>query len=253
MKRILIVDDENLIRYSLSASLRQDDTYVKDVACGKDALDEIVHIFYNLCFLDVNLPDINGLDIMKIIKRFSPDTKIIIMTAGAVNEPAMLQSVQANADLLIPKPFDLDRIKLFVDRTLGRGMSLRRSEEQSCSGSEHEPFENWMGEDKRWFRRKAVEKGPTCSVVAAETEQGEKKLIANMLDISENGMCIRTAYRLKPGHLLKFYDNAVPRMGVVRWSKDGEAADSYRAGIQFIMPEDPSHRTLQQAQAGGVG
>ncbi len=236
MKRILIVDDENLIRYSLSASLRQDDTYVKAVACGKDALDEIDHIFYNLCFLDVNLPDINGLDIMKIIKKSSPDTKIIIMTGGVVDEPEMLQSIQANANLLLPKPFDLDQIKLFVDRIPGQGMSIRRSEEQSYSGSEHEPFENWLSEDKRRYERKAAENCTTCSVVTAETEQGGRNFTASVLDISDAGMCIRTDCRLKPGHLLRFKNNPALSTGVVRWSMSAGAENSYRAGIQFVMP-----------------
>ena len=236
MKRILIVDDENLIRYSLSASLRQDDTYVKAVACGKDALDEIDHIFYDLCFLDVNLPDINGLDIMKIVKTSSPATKIVIMTGGVVDEPETLQLIQANANLLLPKPFDLDRIKLFVDRILGQGMSLRRSEEQSYSVNEQEPFENWLRENKRRHERKAVANCTTCSVVAADTDQGEKNLTASVLDISDDGMCIRTDCWLKPGHQLRF-DNgpaALPA-GVVRWSMSNGTEHSYRVGIQFIM------------------
>jgi len=246
MKRILIVDDENLIRYSLSASLRQDDTYVKAVACGKDALDEIDHIFYDLCFLDVNLPDINGLDIMKIIKRSSPDTKIIIMTGGVVDEPEMLQSIQANANLLLPKPFDLDRIKLFVDRILGQGMSIRRSEEQFYSGSEQEPFENWMREDKRLYKRKPVEQCITCSVIVAESELGERNLTASVLDISDAGMRIRTDYGLKPGHLLKLSDSPALSTGVVRWSKSAGAENSFHAGIQFVMPENPSHSSFIQ-------
>jgi CheY-like chemotaxis protein len=246
MKRILIVDDENLIRYSLSASLRQDDTYVKAVACGKDAIDEIDHIFYDICFLDVNLPDINGLEIMKYIKKSSPATKIIIMTGGVVDEPEMLQSIQANANLLLPKPFDLDRTKLFVDRIIGQGLSIRRSEEQSYSGSEHEPFENWLREDKRLYQRKAVEQCTTCSVIVAENEQGERNLTASVLDISDAGMRIRTDYGLKPGHLLRVSNSPVLSTGVVRWSKSAEDENSYHAGIQFIMPENPSNSSFLQ-------
>jgi CheY-like chemotaxis protein len=246
MKRILIVDDENLIRYSLSASLRQDDTYVKAVACGKDAIDEIDHIFYDLCFLDVNLPDINGLEIMKYIKKSSPATKIIIMTGGVVDEPEMLQSIQANANLLLPKPFDLDRIKLFVDRIIGQGLSIRRSEEQSYSGSEHEPFENWLREDKRLYQRKAVEQCTTCSVIVAENEQGERNLTASVLDISDAGMRIRTDYGLKPGHLLRVSNSPALSTGIVRWSKSAGAENSYHAGIQFVMPENPSNSSFLQ-------
>ena len=247
MKRILIVDDENLIRYSLSASLRQDDTYVKAVECGKDALSEINHIFYDLCFLDVNLPDMNGLEIMKVIKKSSPATKIIIMTEGVVDEPEMLKSIQANANLLLPKPFDLDRIKLFVDRILDRGMSIRRSEEQSYSGSEHEPFENWLREDKRLYQRKAVEQCTTCSVIVAENEQGEKKFTASVLDVSDAGMRIRTDYGLKPGHLLRVSNSPALSTGVVRWSKSTGYEHSYHAGIQFVLPENPSNSSFVQA------
>jgi DNA-binding NtrC family response regulator len=121
MKRILIVDDESLIRSSLSAALRQDDTQIKAVPCGKDALGEIDAVFYDLCFLDVNLPDINGLELMKAVKKSSSATKIIIMTAGVVDEPELVQSIQANANLFLSKPFDLDRVKLFVDGIMGQG------------------------------------------------------------------------------------------------------------------------------------
>jgi DNA-binding response OmpR family regulator len=247
MKRILIVDDENLIRYSLSASLRQDDTYVKAVACGKDALNEIDHIFYNLCFLDVNLPDINGLEIMTYIKKSSPTTKIIIMTGGVVDEPEMLQSIQANANLLLPKPFDLDRIKVFVDRILGREMSIRRWEDQSYSGSEHAPFENWLRENKRQYERKSVERCTTCSVVVANGDQAEKNLTASVFDISDAGMCIGTDYWLKPGHLLKISNSPALTTAVVRWSMSTGAENTYRAGIQFVMPENLSNISFLQA------
>jgi DNA-binding NtrC family response regulator len=240
MKRILIVDDEILIRYALSASLRQDDTYVKAVEFGKDALSEINRIFYDLCFLDVNLPDMNGLDLMKVIKRSSPATKIIIMTGGVVDEPEMLQSIQSNVNLLLPKPFDLDRIKQFVDRILGPGMSIRRSEEQSYDGSEHVPFENWIM-DKRLYERKAVEQATTCSVIVEQSGKGEKNLAASVLDISDAGMCIRTDYGLKPGHLLRISNSPALSTGVVRWSKIAGSENTYHVGIQFVLPENPSN------------
>jgi DNA-binding response OmpR family regulator len=244
MKRILIVDDEILIRYSLSASLRQDDTYVKAVEFGKDALTEIDRIFYDLCFLDVNLPDMNGLDLMKVIKKSSPATKIIIMTGGVVDEPEMLQSIRVNANLLLPKPFDLDRIKQFVDRIFGQGMSIRRPEEQSYNGSEHEPFENWIREDKRQFERKTVQQYTTCSVIVAQSEQGEKNVPASVLDISDAGMCIRTDYGLKPGHLLRISNSPALSTGVVRWSKIAGSDNTYHAGIQFVIPENPSNNSF---------
>ena len=247
MKRILIVDDESLIRYSLSASLQRNDTYIKAVECGKDALSEISHGFFDLVFLDVNLPDSCGLDLMKTIKKASPDTLIIIMTGGVVNEPGQLRSIQANAHLLLPKPFDLDRFKLFVDRILGLGQerSLDPAGDPAGSRAEGGTFENWLIDDKRKRERKAVMPCTTCSVVASDNGQGEKSFTAGIIEMNDTGMCIRTDYLLKPGQILRFSDNHILSTGVVRWSKNGEADDSYRAGIQFVMPEGQPHLALE--------
>lgn len=249
-KRILIVDDESLIRYSLSAALRQNDILVKAVPCGKDALGEIDALFYDLCFLDVNLPDMNGLDLMKTIKQSSPATKIIIMTASVVDEPELVQSIQLNAELFLSKPFDLDQVELLVERIIGQGTPLCQAGDQSCSRTGNERFGNRLTDGKRQSERQTLTRSTTCSIVASDSGQGEQRIIAGILEISESGMCIRTEYLLKPGQLIRLGHNPVPSTGVVRWSRGGEAGDSFRAGIQFV-PEGPPHSPFSQVQAGG--
>jgi DNA-binding response OmpR family regulator len=239
MKRILIVDDESLIGYTLSAALRRDDTYIKAVECGKDALSEISHIFYHLCFLDVKLPDISGLDLMKDIKKSSPDTVIIIMTGGLVYDPVQLRLIQENANLLISKPFDLDRIKMFVDRFLGQAFN-QAGDHLNCNAG-HEMFDNQLMDDKKEIERQAFMPSTTCAVVASDDEHGETSFTAGILEISDTGMCIQTEYLLKPGQILRFSDDPILSTGVVRWSKGGGTEDSYRAGIQFVMPEGQPH------------
>lgn len=115
MKNILIVDDEELICYSLSAALRRNDTFVKTASCGKDALTEIRRTFYNLCFLDIRLPDADGLDLMKTVRETSPATKIIIMTANEIEEDLM-RDIQKHSWYFLPKPFELEDVRLLVDR-----------------------------------------------------------------------------------------------------------------------------------------
>jgi hypothetical protein len=78
-------------------------------------------------------------------------------------------------------------------------------------------------------------------VIVAQSEQGEKNLAASVLDISDAGMCIRTDYGLKPGHLLRIADSPVLSTGVVRWSKIAESENTYHVGIQFVLPENPSN------------
>jgi DNA-binding response OmpR family regulator len=117
MKKILIVDDEFLIRYSLSHALINGDREISTASNGRDALKELGEHCYDLCLLDLHLPDMNGLDIMKELRKASPGTRIIIITGSVITE-AMMHSIQENADLLIPKPFDLDEVKASADQLL---------------------------------------------------------------------------------------------------------------------------------------
>ncbi len=115
MTKILLVDDEYLILYSLSATLRNDGSEVTAVTNGKDALREIHRLSYDVCFLDVNLPDANGLDLMKMFSEISPATRIIIMTATDLDE-AQRESLRNNACRFLPKPFDLEQVRSLVSQ-----------------------------------------------------------------------------------------------------------------------------------------
>jgi hypothetical protein len=176
---------------------------------------------------------------MKVIKKASPATFIVIMTGGVVNDPELMKSIVTNAHLFISKPFDLERVKLFVNRFIGDGTSHPQAGDHSNSWTGYESFEN-----QTHISRQAVMSNTTCAVVTSG-EEGETSFTAGILELSDTGMCIRTDYQLKPGQLLRFSDNPVLSTGVVRWSKGGgEAEDSYHAGIQFVMPESSLPRTL---------
>ena len=150
VKKILIVDDENLICYALTAALRKEDTCARSVSCGKDALAEMDHTVYDLCILDINLPDMSGLDIMKTVKKVSPTTKIIIMT-GSLVDADMMKSIEEHADLLLPKPFDLDRVKSFVEHILGTGTTVQRAGDSHCKEKDDKPFANWLLDGRRQY------------------------------------------------------------------------------------------------------
>ena len=114
MTNILLVDDENLILYSLSTTLKHDGSEVMSVTNGKDALSEICRLPYDICFLDVNLPDANGFDLMRTVQQISPATRIIIMTAVDLDDEQM-RYLHNNACHFLPKPFDLENVRSLVD------------------------------------------------------------------------------------------------------------------------------------------
>ena len=123
MQKILIADDEALILYCLSMMLENGDREVTTVASGKAALEEIKNSRYDLCLLDVHLGDMSGLEIMKIINKVSPDTKIIIMTASEIDNQEM-QSIRENAHWFMSKPFNLFQVTSCVNRLLSQNTRL---------------------------------------------------------------------------------------------------------------------------------
>ena len=112
--RVLVVDDEPLILYGISRFL-YGRAVTKTVNTAEEAIDEIVAQQYDLCFLDINLPGMTGLDAMKIINELSPTTKVAIMTGNALDE-AMKMQVEDAAYAFIEKPFSLSDIKEVTER-----------------------------------------------------------------------------------------------------------------------------------------
>jgi two-component system response regulator PilR (NtrC family) len=115
-KKILIVDDNHLFLSSLSGFIHKVCGFqgrVIEVANGSEAIQEAASSFYSLCFLDLYLPDINGLEVMKTIHFISPETRVAIMTASYIPD-YMRKSIEEDASLFIEKSFDLNVIKSFV-------------------------------------------------------------------------------------------------------------------------------------------
>jgi two-component system response regulator PilR (NtrC family) len=111
VKKILIVDDEPLIRTGLSKALKGI-AVVETADNGEQASARVNACFYDICFLDVFLPDVSGLDVMQQIKKTSPRTKIVIMTAYA--DETTREIIGREAYRFMEKPLDLSQIREIV-------------------------------------------------------------------------------------------------------------------------------------------
>ena len=112
--RILVVDDNPLILISMSRFLKKI-ALVKTVSTAEEALDVIKEQHYDLCFLDVTLPGMTGLDAMKLISKLSPNTKVAIMT-GTLLDETMREQVDDYAYTFLEKPFALSDIEGVAER-----------------------------------------------------------------------------------------------------------------------------------------
>jgi DNA-binding response OmpR family regulator len=102
---ILIVDDENRLRLSLSLILQKENYRVETVASAEEALDCLQLHEYDLMFLDLNLPGMSGIDLLVEVHRQVPHMPVLILTAHAALESA-IQAVRRGARDYLVKPIE---------------------------------------------------------------------------------------------------------------------------------------------------
>jgi CheY-like chemotaxis protein len=224
INKILIVDDQSSILSGMSRALHKYCDYhgeIMAVESGKKALGEVSTCFYDICFLDLNLPDINGLEIMEQIHSISPKTKVVIMTAEFL-EDDLERKITNGAFLFIPKPIELDALKAFIDKELSsNGDYIYKKENNGGRGII----------EKRGSERRP-HAGTVCYVLSLfYSWELKSNLKADMLDISTGGVCVTTSCRLYPGAMLRFDNSLENRAGTVKWSAADEKG--CRAGIKF--------------------
>lgn len=127
IEKILIVEDELNLRKLLSLLL-QKYYHVIAVDNGEDAIVLIQQQSFDLILLDNRLPQMTGLEMLKIVKRSYPDLFIILMTAYADVETAV-EALQSGAFDYVVKPFDLNQLKILIKRTL----ALSRAKKQNVN------------------------------------------------------------------------------------------------------------------------
>jgi len=115
--RILIADDEDSLRWVLEKGLRQAGYDVAAAKDGESALRAFEAEPYDLVFLDVRMPGLDGLTALAKLRESRPDANVIVMTAHGTMETA-IQAMQRGAYDYLAKPFDLDEVLLLTERAL---------------------------------------------------------------------------------------------------------------------------------------
>ena len=118
MTGILIVDDEPQIRRALHTGLQARGYSVIEAACGEDALVEIAAKEPELVILDLGLPDLDGLEVLRKLRGWTKVPVIILTVRDAQDEK--IQALDAGADDYVTKPFDLDELLARMRATLRR-------------------------------------------------------------------------------------------------------------------------------------
>ena len=124
---ILVVDDEELIRWSLREGLRNEGYEIFEAGTGAEAIEQFKR-GVDLVLLDYRLPDIDGLSVFRELKKLDPDVLVVLLTSLVSVETAV-EAMKLGAFHFANKPFNVDEIAALVARAL-ETTRLRREVKQ---------------------------------------------------------------------------------------------------------------------------
>ena len=230
-KRILVIDDDKLICYGLKKALQQDSIEVETASTASEALLALTACSYDMCLLDIRLPDIHGFKMMQVIKDVCPKTKIIVMTASFIVQDEDINkhiddAMRNGACYFIYKPFDLRQLKDVVARVLWDKEDLSRN-----NGARIE-------EDAAVLTQRKLQRKEYCNEIyffISIINDGEVKrwrTRAESVDINDDGIGLVTTYPLRVSQIIGFDEDLQKKSGVVVWSRMLED-QKCRAGVRF--------------------
>jgi len=114
---ILVVDDEQAITRALELLLREHDYHVDTAATAAEAETVLARRWFDLVFLDLRLPDSDGIKLLEQIKQSSPDTEVVLMTAHGSLE-VTIEAIKRGAFYYVEKPFAFEQLLILAQRAL---------------------------------------------------------------------------------------------------------------------------------------
>jgi DNA-binding NtrC family response regulator len=181
--RLLIVDDDDAFRNVLAGELRRMDFQVAAVASGGDALRHLAEREPDIVLLDLRLPDVSGLDILRSIREKCPSTDVIMLTGHGTIDTA-IESIRMGAFDYVAKPCPLDELDVRIRRALERQSLRRRASLLERGLTPPDLASAFVGESPE-FRRvlQLIDRvGPSDTTVLITGETGTgKEMVAKLL------------------------------------------------------------------------
>jgi DNA-binding NtrC family response regulator len=180
---VLIVDDEELLVKSCGQILASEGYTVYTEGRGRNALEVVRRQRPDIVLTDLNLPDTDGLALLKDIKKLAPET-LVVMITGFATVDSSVEAIRAGAYDYIPKPFTATQLRILIGRAAQQVKLVRDNASLRDQLKKHYSFENIIGTSDSIQKVFSVVSrvAPTDASVFISGESGTgKELIARAL------------------------------------------------------------------------
>jgi DNA-binding NtrC family response regulator len=181
--RILVVDDEPLMADSLKQNLVEEGYTVDTAAAGAEAIELFDRGGHHLAICDLQLPDVDGMEVLKHIKDTRPSTEVIVATGYGTVQRA-IEATKAGAFYFIEKPFEFDQLHPLVEKALERRELMAETASMRRQLSTRTEYFNIIGASKQmqmiYETIESVAKSDANVLIVGESGTG-KELIANAI------------------------------------------------------------------------
>ena len=141
---VLIVDDEELLVKSCGQILSSEGYTVLTEGRGRTALEVVRRQHPDIVLADLNLPDTDGLALLKEIKKLAPET-LVVMITGFATVDSSVEAIRAGAYDYIPKPFTATQLRILIGRAAQQVKLVRDNAQLRDQLKKHYSFENIIG------------------------------------------------------------------------------------------------------------
>jgi DNA-binding NtrC family response regulator len=145
--KILIIDDEMIMRESLAGWLKRDGHHVVSAASGEEAMQILKKSRFHILLVDIKMEGMSGLDVLKVVKENDPDVAVVMITAYGSISTAVEAMKKGAYDYLL-KPFDPEALGVLIDKIIEHQAQARENIFLRDQYQERTRFESMIGQSR---------------------------------------------------------------------------------------------------------
>jgi len=145
--RVLIVDDELIMRESLAGWLERDGHSVHTAASGEEAMELLTDTRFDILLVDIKMEGMSGLEVLQSVKESDPDVAVVMITAyGSI--PTAIEAMKKGAYDYMLKPFDPNELGVLIEKIIHHQEQARENLYLREQFKERTRFESMIGQSK---------------------------------------------------------------------------------------------------------